>query len=70
MEYKEINQDSKYFYYFADNKSQFTCLDYLWEKLGGTKFCLPDIVDKTVQDIKGVLNINTWLIYHTIKSCE
>lgn len=36
-EFKEVNEDSKYLYFVADNSTQFVWLDMVWERLGGMR---------------------------------
>lgn len=54
METKTVNEDSKYLYYLADNKSQFTSMEAAFNKLGGTKFC--------TYELRNALDFEEWAI--------
>jgi hypothetical protein len=40
-----IDELSKYFWWFADNESQFNLIDTIFDRIGGTRFVQPELLD-------------------------
>ena len=55
MEFREVNEDSKYFFFLADNESQFCDMGTAWEELGGTKFVAHELQHVLKNDTEAVL---------------
>lgn len=62
MEFRDVNEDSKYIHYVIDNESQMADMVHLWDKYGGKKIYSAETTENIDHNTRGVIYFSIFLI--------